>query len=70
VPAVDPPEVPGFKTKMRGERIVYCRVEQRLGTRFKSETCIDQDRMPAYLEALEENRQAAKQIRTGDNVIY
>jgi hypothetical protein len=70
VPAIDPPSVPGFTKKMRGERIAYCRMEQKLGTRFWTETCIDQAQMPAYLAALEENRQAAKQIRTGENRIY
>jgi hypothetical protein len=70
VPADDPEPVPGFKIKMRGERIAYCRIEQKIGTRFKSETCIDQDLMPAYLAALEENREAARQIRTGENRIY
>jgi hypothetical protein len=70
VPAIDAKPVPGFKIKMRGERIAYCRIEQKIGTRFKSETCIDPDLMPAYLAALEENREAARQIRTGENRIY
>lgn len=69
VPAVDPLPVPGFAIRMRGERLAYCRVEQRIGTRLKTEICIDQAKMPEYLAALEENRQAARQLRAGENVI-
>jgi hypothetical protein len=69
VPSIDLHAVPGFTMKMRGERIVYCRTEQKLGTRFRTETCFDQAQMPAYLAALEENRALAKSFRTGENRI-
>jgi hypothetical protein len=68
-PAIDVKPVPGFKRKMRGERIVYCRTERKIGTRIASETCIDQAQMPAYFAALEENRELLRQSRTGENRI-
>jgi len=68
-PAFDVKPVPGFKRRMRGERIVYCRTERKIGTRIASETCIDQAKMPAYLAALEENRELLRHIRTGETRI-
>ena len=69
VPSIDPEPVAGFRLKMRGDRVAYCRIEQKIGTRFRTETCIDQAQMPAYLAALEENRSSLKQLRTGENRI-
>lgn len=68
-PAIDVKPVPGFRRRMRGERIVYCRTERKIGTRIASETCIDQAQMPAYLAALEENRELVRQLRSGENRI-
>ncbi len=67
--AIDIDPVPGFTKKTRGDRLVFCRTEQKIGTRFKTETCIDHVHMPAYLAALEENRQQVRRIRYGDNRI-
>ncbi len=69
VPAIDPDSVPGFTIKMRGDRIAYCRIEQKIGTRFKTESCIDQAQMSIYLAALEENRQLVKRLGQGETRI-
>ena len=69
VPSIDHEPVAGFSLKMRGDRVAYCRIEQKIGTRFRTETCIDPAQMPAYLAALEENRSSLKQLRTGENRI-
>lgn len=66
VPAVDIDSVPGYRKTMRGDRIAYCRTERKIGTRFKTEVCIDQAQMPAYLAALEEQRRELKRMHSGE----
>jgi hypothetical protein len=69
VPAIDPADVPGFTVKFIGDRVVYCRKEQKIGTRFRTETCIDQANMAQYLAALEENRRQVKDLGSGETRI-
>lgn len=69
VAAIDLDAVPGFKKKMRGDSIAYCRIEQKIGTRFKTETCIDQTQMATYLAALEENQRQVKDLGNGETRI-
>lgn len=54
---------PGFKVKKRGKYTLYCKTDTPLGTRFKHETCYDEDQMRAYLLALEENKVDVDRIR-------
>ena len=55
---------PGFKVKKRGKYTLYCKSETPLGTRFKSETCYDEENMRAYMLALEENKVDIDRIRS------
>ncbi len=54
---------PGFKTKKRGKVILYCKTDTPLGTRFKQETCLNDEQMRDYLIALEENKSNVDRIR-------
>ena len=54
---------PGFKVKKRGKYTLYCKTDTPLGTRFKHETCYDEDQMRAYLLALDENMVDVDRIR-------
>lgn len=54
---------PGFKVKKRGKFTVYCKTETPLGTRFRKETCYDEDNMRAYLLAMQENKADVDRIR-------
>ncbi len=42
---------PGFKTKKRGEIVLYCMKDSTVGTRFKTEKCYDEVQMREYLLA-------------------
>ncbi|MGE0467082.1 MAG: hypothetical protein AB7P44_11625 [Steroidobacteraceae bacterium] len=53
--AFTPP--PGFKTKKRGTKVVYCKKDMESGTRFASERCYDQDQL-RELEVAREEEQA------------
>lgn len=54
---------PGFKVKKRGKYTLYCKTETPLGTRFKKETCYDEDNMRAYMLAMQENKADVDRIR-------
>ena len=54
---------PGFKVRKRGKFTLYCKTDTPLGTRFKSETCYDENNMRAYLLALQENKSDVDRIR-------
>jgi hypothetical protein len=54
---------PGFKVKKRGKYTLYCKRDTPIGTRFKSETCYDEDNMRAYMLALQENKSDVDRIR-------
>lgn len=47
---------PGYKTKIAGWDIVYCRKTAVLGTRFPKEVCMTEAELKAYLARNEEMR--------------
>lgn len=55
---------PGFKTKKRGEIVVYCMKDSTVGTRFKTEKCYDREQMREYLLALEVQKRDIDRIRS------
>lgn len=54
---------PGFKTKKRGEIVVYCIRDSTVGTRFKTEKCYDEAQMRDYLAAQQENKRDIERVR-------
>jgi len=44
---------PGFKLKRYGKHLLYCKRDAPMGTRLKSERCLDEEQMRNYLLALE-----------------
>ena len=59
--AFKPP--PGFKTKKRGEILLYCMRDSTVGTRFKTEKCYDEAQMRDYLAAQQENKRDIERVR-------
>jgi hypothetical protein len=55
---------PGFKTKKRGELVLYCMKDSTVGTRFKTEKCYDEEQMREYLLALEIQKRDIDRIRS------
>ena len=55
---------PGFKTKKRGEIVLYCMKDSTVGTRFKTEKCYDETQMREYLFALEVQKRDIDRIRS------
>jgi hypothetical protein len=55
---------PGFKTKKRGELVLYCMRDSTVGTRFKTEKCYDETQMREYLLALEVQKRDIDRIRS------
>jgi hypothetical protein len=55
---------PGFKTKKRGELVLYCMKDSTVGTRFKTEKCYDETQMREYLLALEVQKRDIDRIRS------
>jgi hypothetical protein len=53
-PQFKPP--PGYKVKIHGWDIVYCRKEAVLGSRFKKEICMTEVELKAYLASQDEMR--------------
>lgn len=54
---------PGFKTKKRGELVLYCMRDSTVGTRFKTEKCYDESQMRDYLAAQQENKRDIERVR-------
>jgi hypothetical protein len=54
---------PGFKTKKRGEIVLYCMRDSTVGTRFKTEKCYDEAQMRDYLIAQQENKRDIERVR-------
>ena len=54
---------PGFKVKQRGKYTLYCKTDTAIGTRFKTETCFNDQQMRDYLLALQENKRDIDRIR-------
>jgi len=55
---------PGFKTKKRGELVLYCIKDTTVGTRFKTEKCYNEDQVRDYLIAQQENKRDIDRIRS------
>ena len=55
---------PGFKTKKRGELVLYCMKDSTVGTRFKTEKCYDETQMREYLLTLEIQKRDIDRIRS------
>jgi hypothetical protein len=55
---------PGFKTKKRGEIVLYCMRDSTVGTRFKTEKCYDEAQMRDYLIAQQENKRDIERVRS------
>jgi hypothetical protein len=55
---------PGFKTKKSGKHILYCKKDSVVGTRFKTEKCLDEAQMRDYLIALAEQKRDIDRIRS------
>jgi hypothetical protein len=55
---------PGFKTKKRGEIVLYCMKDSTVGTRFKTEKCYDEAQMRDYLAAQQENKRDIERVRS------
>jgi len=54
---------PGFKTKKRGELVLYCMRDSTVGTRFKTEKCYDEAQMRDYIAAQQENKRDIDRVR-------
>jgi hypothetical protein len=54
---------PGFKTKKRGELVLYCMRDSTVGTRFKTEKCYDEAQIRDYLAAQQENKRDIERVR-------
>ncbi len=55
---------PGFKTKKRGDIVLYCMKDSTVGTRFKTEKCFDEAQMREYLLALEIQKRDIDRVRS------
>lgn len=49
--AYKPP--PGYKTRTRGDKTVYCRKSAEIGSRFEVEKCFSEDQLKIELERIE-----------------
>ena len=54
---------PGFKTRKRGELVLYCIKDSTVGTRFKTEKCYDESQMRDYLAAQQEQKRDIERVR-------
>jgi hypothetical protein len=59
--AFKPP--PGFKTKKRGELVLYCMRDSTVGTRFKTEKCYDEAQLRDYIIAQQENKRDIDRVK-------
>ena len=60
-PEFEPP--PGFRTKKRGELVLYCRRESVLGSRFPAEKCYDEAGIREIKRAEVEQKEMMEQMR-------
>jgi hypothetical protein len=54
----------GFKSKKRGDLVLYCQTDATVGTRFKTEKCYDEEQLRTYMLVLEAQRRDMDRIRT------
>jgi hypothetical protein len=55
---------PGFKTKKRGDLVLYCQTDATVGTRFKTGKCYNEEQLRTYLMVVEAQRRDMDRIRT------
>ena len=55
---------PGFKTKKRGDQVLYCQRDATVGTRFKTEKCYNEQQLRTYIMVTEAQRRDMDRIRT------
>jgi hypothetical protein len=55
---------PGFKTRKRGELVLYCIKDSTVGTRFQTEKCYSEDQVRDYLIAQQENKRDIDRVRS------
>ena len=60
--AFTPP--PGFKTRKRGDEVLYCQRDATVGTRFKTEKCYNEEQLRTYMMVTEAQRRDLDRIRT------
>lgn len=60
-PEFEPP--PGFRSRKRGELVLYCRKETVLGSRFAAEKCYDEEGIRAIKRAEVEQKEALERMR-------
>ncbi|MBX3704809.1 MAG: hypothetical protein KF822_13630 [Steroidobacteraceae bacterium] len=46
---------PGFKPKKFGDKLLYCKKDASIGTRFRSEKCFDEAQMRDFILAQEQS---------------
>jgi hypothetical protein len=54
---------PGFKRKKFGDKTLYCMKDTDIGTRFKTEKCLDEAQMRDYVLAQEQNNRDFDRVR-------
>jgi hypothetical protein len=60
-PEFKPP--PGYRTRKRGDKVVYCRKELIEGTRFTQEQCYDKVRLKEIESLMDQQRREIDQRR-------
>jgi len=55
---------PGFKRKKFGDKILYCMKDSDIGTRFKTEKCLDEAQVRDYILAQEQNNRDFDRTRS------
>jgi hypothetical protein len=54
---------PGFRAKKRGDKVVYCKQDVTVGTRFKTEKCYDEAQIRDLILMREQNNRDFDQRR-------
>ena len=54
---------PGFRAKKRGDKVLYCKQDVTVGTRFKTETCYDEAQVRDLILMREQNNRDFDQRR-------
>jgi hypothetical protein len=55
---------PGFRKVQRGKYTLYCKKDTPIGTRFKTEKCLDEDGMRNYILELAETKGDVDRMRS------
>ncbi len=54
---------PGYKTRHRGDKTIYCRKGTEIGSRFKVEKCFSKDQLKLELERIETEKEEFERSR-------